>query len=173
MILTNEQVAILTNEQPYEGSLVKQEWSYSFLKDTMSPLGNILVFECPTTIGGVTLLKSLVIAVELPNVNMFGGVSFMRLYCTHLGSLLSQIMNKDCYVDESYIIVENNQTSISLINYVKESTLFNIIFSSESQENVFGLNLTPEEKMLFQEKAIDCFDHLTKSIFIETRRDNF
>lgn len=173
MILMNEQVGILTNNGPYECSLVKQKWSHSILRDDISPLGNILTFECPTNIGSLSLEKSLVLAAELPNVNMFGGVSFMRLYCTLIGSLLSQIIDKDCYVNESCIIVEDKQSSISLINHVKESTLFNIVFSTKFREDIFGLDLSPDNKLLFQEKSIQCFHHLTKSIFIETRRDNF
>lgn len=172
MILTQQQIDILTSKQHYDCSLVKQKWSYTILKEDVSPLGNILTFETPINISKFCLDSSIVIAAELPNVNMFGGASFLRLYSTQLGSILSHMLNKDCYVDQSCVFIEEQQASISLLNHVKESILFHIIFSTCFHKHVFELKMTQEEKTLFQEKAIDCFHHLVKSIFIETRRDN-
>jgi hypothetical protein len=137
MILTNEQTKIIVSSQFYGCELIKQKWSYTLLGPEMSPLGNIIVFETPLKTGKLELENVLVFAVELPNTNSFGGVSFLRLYLAQLGSLLTEHLQKVCHIDQSNVFIENKQSSITISNTVKDS-----------------------------------FHFLTKSIFLETQRDN-
>ena len=173
MNLTNEQTNQLTNNEPYNCSLVKHPWSYSIFGNETSPLGNIITFETPIQMGALQLDNVLVIAGELPNTNSFGGIAFLRLYSAQIGSLLSEVLGKNCHVDESSIFVENQQCSISVTNKIKDSFSFHLIFSTGEAEQLFNVKLEEEVKQQFRDKLVGSFHFLTKSIFLETQRDSF
>lgn len=180
MILTNDQLLlgkIVEEDGLYDCRLVMQQFSYRLLGEEVSPLGNIICFESPTAVGPLVMSNALVLAGELPNTSMFGAVCFQRLYATQLGSLFSLITGKEAYVDDSCIFTDGLQASVTLLNKVKDSVIFNIIFPIEMQtEGMDTFNmLALEEQHLadFKHNAIESFKHLTKSIFVETRRDNF
>jgi hypothetical protein len=179
MIITPEQLTqvsgILNEKGTYSCSLVRQRWSHALNGDYASIYGNIATFKTQVDIGNLSLNSAIVLAAELPNVNMFGGVCFQRLYIAQLGSILCEIIDKQCSVNENTILIENTQGSITITNRVKDSALFNIIFSLEKSDEspLYSLELTDEQVETFQKSAVECFDLLTKSIFLETLRDNF
>jgi hypothetical protein len=76
----------------------------------------------------LSIEEGIVLAGELPNVNMYGAVCFQRLYATQLGSLLSVLTGKEYYVEDSCLFSEGLQMSISILNKVKDSVVFNMIF---------------------------------------------
>lgn len=173
MILNEQQTNQLTKNSPYDCELIKHQWAYSILREQTSPLGSILAFQTPLQMGTLALEKVLVITGELPNTNGFGGVSFLRLFSAQVGSLLSDILQKSCHVNESSIFVEQEQASITVTNRIKDSFLFHVIFSVGKSENLYDINLSEENMKRFQEQIVDSFHFLTKSIFLETQRDNF
>lgn len=175
MILSSEQIQPLLNDQGlYDCKLVQQRFALKLLGENVSPLGDILCFESPVLIGPLVLQKALVLAVELPSTDLFGGVCFQRLYATMLGSLLSTIGGKNCFVDESCIFAENLQASLSMLNKIKDSVVFHIVFPIDTDREEFcKLDLKDQLLEDFKFNAIESFKHLTKSIFIETRRDTF
>lgn len=178
MKLTTEQTQSIVNEQGiYNCCLINQHFAYRFLGNKVSPLGDLLCFESAVDIGPLRLPKSLVLAGELPNTNMFGGVCFQRLYASQLGTLYSLHVGQDCYIEDSCIFTgEGLQVSVSLLNQVKDSVIFHIIFPIEvaTKEVVFSkFALENAAKAEFITNAIESFKYLTTSIFVETRRDNF
>ena len=175
MILNDQQIRTITNEdEVYQCALINRKFAHLFFGEDTSPLGNIIVFESKTEIGSLVLENALVICGELPNASMFGGVCFQRLYATQLGSLLSVITGRECFVDESCIFANGVQASLSVTNGVKDSIAFHIIFPIESaREELCDLTLNQEDMSAFKENAIEAFKFLTKSIFLETQRDNF
>lgn len=173
MNLNKEQTNQLTNNQPYNCSLVKHPWSYSVFGTETSPLGNIITFESPLEAGALKLDSVLIIAGELSNTNSFGGTAFLRLYSAQIGSLLSEVLGKNCHVDESSIFVENQQCSITITNKSKDSFLFHILFSTGNSDQLFNLILDTDAQQAFRNEAVNSFHFLTKSIFLETQRDNF
>ena len=175
MILTNEQIRPLLNDQGfYDCRLVQQRFALKIIGESVSPLGDVLCFEAPVLIGPLALQRALVLAVELPSTDLFGGVCFQRLYATMLGSLLSTIGGKNCFVDESCIFAEGVQASLCMLNNIKDSIVFQIVFPMETdREELCKLDLRNERLEEFKFNAIESFKHLTKSIFIETRRDTF
>ena len=105
---------------------------------------------------------------------MFGGVCFQRLYTTQLGSLLSVITGKECFVDESCVFADGIQASLSVTNKIKDSVVFHIIFPIDTELEEFSkLSLSEEDMQTFKTNCIESFKHLTKSVFLETQRDNF
>lgn len=175
MNLNNEQIESLLNEQGfYDCKLVQQRFALKILGESVSPLGDALCFEAPVLIGPLALQRALVLAIELPSTDLFGGVCFQRLYATMLGSLLSTIGGKNCFVDESCIFAEDTQASLSMLNKIKDSIVFHIVFPMETDREEFcKLDLRGQQLEEFKFNAIESFKHLTKSIFIETRRDAF
>ena len=175
MILNEQQIkAVTSQESVYCCSLIKHQFAHLFFGEDISPLGNIVVFESKVEIGHLLLEKALIVSGELPNTNMFGGVCFQRLYATQLGSLLSVIAGNECFVDESCIFADGQQACLSVTNKIKDSVLFNMIFPIETSINEFFKLALDDEKMeTFKTNCIESFKHLTKSIFLETQRDDF
>lgn len=172
MILTKEESQIFLNEaNAYTGNLIKKRWSYHILKDNTSPIGNIIAFESPIQLGLLELTKALVLAIEIPNCNVFGSICFTRLYCAQLGSLLTEFFDLECFVDGNCHILNNKQCSLSFTSVVSEAALINIIISlcPNNQDILVPVDVGDD----FKQKAIDSFHFLTRSIFIETQRDNF
>lgn len=176
MILTKEQLAnehMLIDNEIYDYRLTQQRFAYKLFRDNVSPHGDIICFKSPSKIGALILEDSLVLAAELPNTNIFGGTCFLRLYSAQLGSLLNVITGKEAYVDESSIFVDDKQASLTMINQVKDSVVFHIIFPIETNQEIFHkFSLVDNDLDAFQINAIESFKHATKSIFLETRRDN-
>ena len=178
MRLDEEQLKQITNENGiYDCWLIKQHFAYKFLQNEVSPLGDVFCFEAPVTVGPLNITKGLVLAGELPNTNMFGGVCFQRLYASQLGTLYSVMIGMDCYIEDSCIFTGTGvQASISLLNQVKDSVMFNIIFPFEVSNKDVVLHMFKLEdthKGEFINNAIESFKYLTRSIFTETRRDSF
>ena len=172
MILTDSILDSITNKGVYECILVKRRFSYDLFGDNMSPIGNIVSFKAPFRAGQLSLEDCLAFCIELPNVNIFGGVCFQRLFLAQIGSILSECINQECYVKDNCLIVEGFQATLTIINNTKRATLFNIVFCLQKQHDTFFvLNLDDINK--FQEKVIESFHYLIGSVFTETQRDNF
>jgi hypothetical protein len=174
MILSKQEVQeICTEEGYYDCHLVLKRFGYTFFQDNTQATGNIICFESSIQIGSIFLDNALVVATELPNTNMFGGVCFQRLYCSQLGSLFSSLTQKDSYLNDSVIFIEDTQATIVITNRVKESILSHIVFPLKSEnEQLYHLDLK-EQLQTFKEQAVGSFYQLTQSLFIETQRDNF
>jgi hypothetical protein len=175
MILNEQEIlGIVDEEQIYQCSLINRRFALSFFKEDISPFGNIVIFESKVKLGSMYLKKALIIGGELPNTNMFGGICLQRLYTTLLGSLLSVITGKECFVDESCVFVEGVQASISITNKIKDSVVFHIMFPIDTEvQELSKLSLNEKDMQTFKTNCIESFKHLTKSIFLETQRDNF
>lgn len=175
MILTNQQIQSLLNEQGiYDCRLMRQRFASKILDQNVSPLGDIFCFEAPVIIGPVSFNNAIVVAGELPNTDSFGGICFQRLYATLLGSLLSSITGENYFVNQSSMFVGDMQASLSFINQVKDAVVFHLVLPIETDVKEFH-QLKLKEAELEQVKAsiVDSFHFLTRSIFVETRRDAF
>ena len=84
------------------------------------------------------------------------------------------LFGKNCFVDESCIFADNIQASLSMLNKIKDSIVFHIVLPMETDREEFcKLDLRGQQLEEFKFNAVESFKHLTKSIFIETRRDAF
>ena len=177
MILEQNQLAqILREDGIYECSLIKQLFSYKILSDKVSPLGNIFCFEAPTLIGPLFFESTLIIAGELPKTDAFGGACFQRLLASQLGTFISNYVQQDCWLDQNCLFIEDRQVSLTLLNQIKNSVVFNTILPikhSVQGVNFFELQLSSEQILEFKQNIIGSFHYLTETLFIETCRDNF
>lgn len=177
MILTAKQIKQITNEEGiYECGLTTRQFAYKLLGDEVHPLGSIICFNSPLRVGPLNIEEAVTFVAELPNTNIFAGVCFQRLYATMIGSLLTVLTGKEYYVEDSCIFCNNLQLSISIVNSVKDSVVLHMIFPYimfNTHDRFDKLNLEPKIFEDFKHNVIESFKHLIKSIFIETRRDNF
>lgn len=175
MILTTEQTAQIVDEEGfYDCRLLQQRFAYKIIGDRVSPIGNVFNFIAPIKIGPLKLSKALVLVGELPNTNLFGGACFNRLFCTQLGSLISVLSNKECYLNGDCLFVDDKQISFTLLNNIKDSLIFHTIIVIESEHSQIDvLPLNEQQTAQFQSNLVECFDFLAKDIFVQTRRDNF
>lgn len=182
MILTEENTSkLLDGHGVYDCKLITQQFIYKLLGDQTSPLGNVICFESPITVGPLGMLRAVVLAGEILTTNLFGASCFQRLYSTQLGTLLSMFTGKDAYLEEGSILVDGQQASVVLLNQVKDSVIFHIIFPIEMHpsfsklgiKDFFLLNLSSQDLSDFKANAVNSFDYLIKNIFVQTRRDNF
>jgi hypothetical protein len=172
MKLNENQLNVITNDGTYECLLTKQRFAVSLFQEP-SATGNVICFEAPVKIGQLAFKDAYVVCGELPNTNIFGGVCFHRLYSAQLGSILFNITQLECYVEENSIFINGNQASLSIVNTIKDSSMLHIIFPKTVDVKDFhALELNPEQAEAFQQHSIACFEKLTRSIFLETRRDN-
>lgn len=177
MILDSSHVAsLLTEDGFYDCRLANQLFSYKLLRDKVSPLGDVFCFEAPTVIGPIALDDALVVAAELPRTEIFGGACFQRLYASQLGTLITLTTGKECWLDQNCLFVDNKQASIVMLNQIKSSVVFNIIFPikiTSCEVDFFNLCLNEDNMQHFKTNVISSFRHLTETLFIETCRDNF
>lgn len=177
MILEKDNLTqILREDGTYDCSLLRQLFAYKLIRDSVSPLGDIFCFEAPTIVGPIGFDRALVIAVEMPRTDTFGGVCFQRLYASQIGTLISMYTNQECWLDQNCLFVNESQASITMINQIKNSIVFNTIIPikhSLVDVNFYELTLAPEMLSEFMQRVVDCFRQLTENIFTETRRDNF
>lgn len=172
----NQIIEILREDGVYDCSLLKQLFSYKILKEKVSPLGNLICFVSPTIVGPLFFESALVLAVELPKTDTFGGACFQRLFASQIGTLISMYTKRDCWLDQNCLFIEDKQVSITMLNQIKHSLVFNTIIPlkhSIQGVNIFELNLLTKEMAEFKENLVASFKYLTENIFIETCRDNF
>lgn len=175
MILSEQQIELITKKGLYDCVLSKRNIFNNVISDP-SPLGNIILFKSPLAVGRMHFEKALNICAELPNTNIFGGVCFQRLFSAQLGSILSELTSFSCYVEENSIFVEGKQASIVLVNQIKSNVILHILFPisvvDQLKETLYEMDLSIEILTKFESHCIQCFHHLTKSLFLETQRDN-
>lgn len=178
MILEKTAVEQLIGFSPYQGDLLKRQISYRILQHELNPLGNIFCFETSLSIGKLVCANSLILAGEITNTNMFGGICFERLYATELGSLLTHLTKEDHYTDGSSIFSTQSQISLTLTNQVKDVICFHMIFPLEFAENwdsEYGLkclSLDEEKLNTFKATACEIFNVSLRNIYLDTRCDN-
>ena len=176
MKLSEQTVKVLTQDGGfYDCSLVKKKFAYHVFEEEIQPLGNIVNFIAPTKIGPLTIDKCCVIAYEIPNIDIFAGVCFQRLYAAQLGTILTQHTGQEIYVYDGHLLVENKQCSIVVNNKVKDVILTHILLPLEMKENeqqLFVLNFEEEKIQQFLDEVTASFHSILRSIFIETQRDN-
>jgi hypothetical protein len=179
MILSKSEIDVITENGIYRCGLLTQQFAYKLLGENVSPLGNVFCFKAPCVLGQLHIEDSLILVGELPNCNMFGASCFQRLYASQLGTFLSELLGKSFYIHENSIFVEEQQVSISILNQIKDSVVFHLFFPTvlstnvAQQLNLFQLKMKEDIEAEFKDSCVNAFNYLTRSIFLESRRDNF
>jgi hypothetical protein len=177
MILNTEQTNLILNENKlYDCCLLTQQFAFKFFKQSTSPLGNVVAFTAPLKMENVRMEQALVFAAELQNVSPFALACFQRLFTVQLGTILTNFTGKDYFMDENSLFLEDKQINLTLLNTVKTSGIFHLIFpivmTYKDYLKIFDLIDLGEKATEFVTEGISCFNYLLNNIFISTCRDN-
>lgn len=172
MVLSNEQTKQLLNGEPsYDCRFAKQRFGYEFFQSSTSPLGSILCFEYPTQVGTFKFQQAINLCIELPGYNALSTICFERLYLTQIGSLISNALHIDCFVNENSLFIDDKQLCITLIKSFSSCNLLHITIPTKSKHKQFSKleKLESGIKRKLMEDVANSFEFLTKSIFLESQ----
>lgn len=192
MIITREQLKNVTGTDSYFGDVIHQRFAYKFFKKQVSPTGDIVAFIAPMEV--TTNLIDLEDAInndyiysdsamnfimEIPNIDLFGGISFQRLLNAQVGSLLcTKYLDKDGYVDGDDIMVKDEEgfkkASVSIAAKKNDAVLIhlgiNINAGSRAPSFAYSTNLTEEQAHNFMTDVCKIFRDMTTDIFVATTK---
>ena len=193
MIINRTQLKNVTGCDYYDGSAIHSRFAYKAFKKQVNALGNILAFVAPMTV--TTNLIDLEDAInndyiysdsainfiiEIPNIDLFGGVCFQRLYNAQLGSLLcTKYLQKEGYVDGDDIMVidesgEAKKASVSIAVEKNHAVLIhvgiNIDAGTKAPDFAYSTSLTEEAANAFMADAINIFNNILQDTFVATTK---
>lgn len=178
MILTEQQtINLLAGNSEYDCKLINRKFGYDVFRDSVSPVANIICFQSPIRVGELGFTRAVIVCGELLNYDLLAGICFYRLYLAQVGTILAEKLNKECLINENVLLIDQKQACISIINKRKDTVLFHLIIpdvlkDGEQSKSFHQLDLSFEDTVDFKEKLVDSFYYLTRSVFIESQRDN-
>ena len=190
---------IVENINMYDGNLLHNRFAYSFYRNRVLPIGNIVAFRSPmkVEVDGMIdqedVLKNEFIYSEdainflweIPNLNAFGAIAYQRLFNTSLANILQGYINKPIEVDGDDLIVhaEHDQGGIIQpkgkcsvsITHVKDDaalghTGINIKAGKDAPSFAYSTNLTDEQATSFMKDVTDLFYTMNDDIFVATTK---
>lgn len=174
MTLTTEQTKqLLNNELVYDCRFVNHRFGYEFFQSNASPLGSALCFEYPTKVGTFKFQQAINICLELPGYNLTSTVCFERLFLTQIGSLISNALGIDCFVNENALFVNDKQISVTLIKMLPSCSLLHITIPTKTKHKQFSKldQIDEQVKTRLMDDIDNSFQFLTKSIFLESQHN--
>jgi len=189
MIITREQLKEITGVGFYDGAVLHNRFAYKFFKKHVNREGNIVAFIAPmeVTTNLIDLEDSLNndyiysdnainFIIEIPDISLFGGVCFQRLFNAQLGSILcTKYLQAEGYVkgDDLMVKVGDNQAkkaSVSIAGYKDGAVLIhtgiNILAGPKAPNFAFSTNLTDEQATEFMEDALNVFHILAHDVHV-------
>lgn len=191
---------MIIKQQIYDGKLLQDRFAYTFFKDKVTRIGNIVAFRAPMKVEAEFMVDredlinndfiysddAINFCIEIPEIDLFGGVCFQRLFNSHLATMLAdQYLKAPIEVDGDDIIVhkEHDQggvtqikgkASVSIAKQVNNAILIhtgiNIRAGKRAPAFAFSTNLTDEQADEFMKKACEIFYTLAHDIFVATSK---
>jgi len=178
----------------YDGSDLSDRFAYRYARKNVLPTGNIVTYVAPMHVEADNMVdledklendfiysdKAVNFLIEIPNISLYAGVCFQRLYNSLLASLLCSkyIPNATCEVDgdDIYFFVneERKKASVSIAkecnNAVLIHTGININAGDKAPSFAYSTNLTDEQATEFMASACELFYKMSYDIFIATTK---
>ena len=192
MIINREQLKNVTGCDYYDGDILHNRFAYKFFKKQVRALGNIVAFVAPmeVTTNLIDLEdainndyiysdNAINLLIEIPNIDLFAGVCFQRLYNAQLGSLLcTKYLNKEGYVDGDDIMVKDGdefkKASVSIATRKNGAVMIhvgiNIDAGSKAPGFAYSTHLSEEDATNFMTDAINMFNNMAQDIFTATSK---
>lgn len=191
MIITTQQLKEATGSDYYCGKVLHEPFAYKFLKKSVEATGNIISFIAPMevtdnlidledSINKDYIYSDMAInfLIEIPFVDLFGGICFQRLFNAQLGSLLcSSYLEKSGYVDGDDIMIVDNEPkkcSVSIAaqknNCVLIHTGINIEAGPKAPSFAYSTKLSEQEAIHFMQEAEEIFQNMTRDIHVALRK---
>jgi hypothetical protein len=192
MIINRNELKTITGCDYYDGAVLHQRFAYKFFKKNVRAVGNIVAFEAPMEVTTnlidledainndfIYSVRAINFLIEIPNIDLFAGVCFQRLYNAQLGSLLcTKYLQKEGYVDGDDIMVKDGEefkkASVSIATNVNGAVLIhvgiNINAGDKAPSFAYSTHLTDEASNAFMLDAIQMFQAMVNDIFCATTK---
>lgn len=177
----------------YDGSDIHQRFAYQYFRDRVLPTGNIVAFRAPMQVTDNlvdledSLNKDFIYSddainfiIEIPNIDLFGGVCFQRLLMAQVGSLLcGKFLNEaEGYVDGDDIMVKDGEefkkASVSIACQKNNAVLIhigvNINAGDKAPKFAYSTKLPDDKVEEFMKNVIEMFYMMSRDIFVATTK---
>jgi len=191
---------IVDNIKVYDGSYLRNRFAYDHFQEKTHPIGNIIAFRSPIFVDiknlvdkkNITMEDILVsddainFCMEIPNISLFAGICFQRLFNSALGNIIAaDFLKCDVEIDgaaiiahkevqEEGIIKTRGKVSVSDATCVNGAVLIhtgiNIVAGKKAPATAFSTKLSDEECVILMHKGIEMFYGILQEIFVETTR---
>jgi hypothetical protein len=185
---------MITQKDIYDGSELSDRFAYRYFRKDVNALGNIVTFVAPMHVESEHMVdledklandfiysdKAINLLLEIPNISLFAGVVFQRLYISLLASILCTkfIQGAMCEVDGDDIFFhvngEKKKASVSIAKECNGAVLIhigiNIEAGSRAPSFAYSTLLTDEQATSFMETAADMYYKMLQDIFIATTK---
>lgn len=189
---------ILKNIACYDGSFIHKRFAYEHFRKNTLRSGNIVAFIAPMEVTTnlidledaldqdyIYSEKAINFCIEIPDIDLFGGVSFQRLFNTELANILHkyikapiEMKGDDLIVHKEFerdgVLIPKGKASVSIASHKNNAVLIhtgiNITAGRKSPGFAYSTNLTDEEAEKFIGEVVNKFYEMTDSIFLATTK---
>jgi len=191
---------ILENIKIYDGTYLHKRFAYDHFLDKTQPVGNIIAFRSPISVSidklvdkaniikeeGLYADDAINFCLEIPNISLFAGVCFQRIFNTCIGNILaSEFLKCDVEIDGAAIIIHKEieedgiiktrgKASVSDVVLVDSAVLIhtgiNVTSGKKAPATAFSTKLTDDECIMLMRKGIEFFYGVLHEIFVETTK---
>lgn len=191
---------MIIKQDIYDGKLLQDRFAYTFFKDRVTRIGNIVAFRSPMKVEAEFMVDkedlinndfiysddAINFCIEMPDTDLFAGVCFQRLFNSHIATILAdQYLKCPVEVDGDDIIIHKEHTqggitqtkgkaSVSIAKQVNNAVLIhtgiNIRAGKRAPAFAFSTELTDDQAEEYMKKACEVFYTLAHSIFIATTK---
>lgn len=191
---------MIIKQKIYDGEILQDRFAYTFFKDRVTRIGNIVAFRSPMKVEADFMVDredlinndfiysddAINFCIEIPEIDLFGGVCFQRLFNSHVATLLAdQYLKAPVEVDGDDLIVHREHTqggvtqtkgkaSVSIAKQVNNAVLIhtgiNIKAGKQAPAFAFSTELTDEQAEEFMKRVCEVFYTLAHDIFVSTSK---
>ena len=191
MHITQKTLEEVSGYNYYKGNILHNRFAYRFFKKGVSRTGNIVAFIAPMDVQAdlidledkinddyIYSEKAINFLIEIPDIDLFGGICFQRLFNTYLGSALTEKLGINVHVDGDDIMVASEdgvkKASVSIAAQKDGAVLIhtgiNIVAGPKAPHFAYSTNMTTFEATEFIEQAIVAFYEITSDIFVASTK---
>lgn len=190
---------ILDNIKVYDGKLLHARFAYSIFRKEVLRVGNIIAFRAPMHVetDGMIDLEDVLskdfiysddainFCWEIPEIDIFGAISFQRLFNQQIANILSELIGKpikmkgdDMMVQDEHnqggIIQSQGKASVSITCLRNGAALghtgINIWAGKQAPNFAFSTKLGEAQCKEFMKKVIELFYEMVDDIFVASTK---
>ena len=190
---------IVEDIKMYDGELLHHRFAYRYFRNKVLPIGNIIAFRSPMLVEADGMIDeedvlknefiysddAINFLWEIPGLEMFGAISYQRLFNTQLANILHQYIKAPIEMDGDDVIVHKEheqhgivqpkgKCSVSITHTKNGAALghtgINIKAGNRAPAFAYSTNLSDNDATSFMKEVIDMFYGLNDDIFIATTK---
>ena len=190
---------IVEDIKMYDGELLHHRFAYRYFRNKVLPIGNIIAFRSPMLVEADGMIDeedvlknefiysddAINFLWEIPGLEMFGAISYQRLFNTQLANILHQYIKAPIEMDGDDVIVHKEheqhgivqpkgKCSVSITHTKNGAALghtgINIKAENRAPAFAYSTNLSDNDATSFMKEVIDMFYGLNDDIFIATTK---